>query len=1117
MRQNGTRLLAVLTALMLLLGALPETWAAKADAVPRYGRTTATSVAVRIKPDTKAGYHFRVDIGTVCAVTDTVSSGGSLWYKVVLEKPGSTSGHTYIGYIKGDCFTPLTDVEIQAWEANPVNVVSTVTNFEGVTTTQVTNTVTAISGVTTTTGATGQITNGGVNFRSGASMRASSLLKLERGNVIELLSIPSATDADPWYKARYDGKVGYVQGKFVRVLTTGNLNVGGAAATVANVTSPYLPAATAAPVVTAAPAAAAAPAVQTVTAQDYTGYYARLALTSANLRKTPAGDVGTQWLGQGSILPIVGAVVNQSGYVWYPVNYNGTNYYVRGDCIQITSMSAGAPTAAPVAAAAPTVAPVAVADNQTATPINANLQTGHVKVTSGDVNLRLQPSGEKVDTIKRGTVVQVYGSPVAQGGYNWYYVLYNGSHGYLRSEFVMVCDANGEPDTLHPAGVVGAAAAAPVTATTAAAATTTTTTTAAAAPAAASTETGAKVPSIYGYVKTIADKVNLRNAPAGSGIEQIPVNTVLPMAGVAITSGQYIWYPVLSNNGNAGFLRGDCVMLTDRAGNAVQGAATTAAATGTTPTTVSSNASAATTYGYVMVTKSKVNFRSAPGGGTIGTLEKNTVWPMTGAEQAQGGYTWYPISMNGTNGYVRGDCSFKLSAAQQAQYLSGLAVTGGAPADDAGGTTKYIQTKADKVYLRQTASKDSGALTQLPLGAALEFTATTVAGGVQWYNVTYNGIRGWLMGSYVQEITAAQYAAYVAANPTAAPVAAVTADTAAAAQPTVAGYIRTTKKSVNVRVQPGSKNTLGQVQKDAVYAYTTTTRSGNYTWYLCATELGQGYIRGDCTEEVNADGTKISSVVSGDLSGVATGTAGGTPAVAAEASYSILKLGSTSSAVRNLTQALKDQGYYNGTVTNQYTSAVETAVKNFQRAKNLSVDGIAGEATQHALFGTVPVGTANTNDMRMTLYRAEKIDWYTGGIQELLPRGTNFKIYDVQTGIVWWAHRWAGGSHADIEPLTAADTARLCQIYGVTSAKQIASKNLWQRRPCLITIGNRTFACSLYGVPHNYGADTIKSNNMDGQVCLHFTNSRTHGSKKVDSYHAAAIQYAWEHAPNGHK
>ncbi len=1108
MRHYGTRLLAVLTALMLLLGALPETLAAKAEAVPRYGKTTATGVAVRIRPDTTAGYHFRVDLGTVCAVTDTVSAKGSLWYKVVLEKPGSASGHTYIGYIKGDCFTPLTDLEIQAWEANPVNVVTTTTNAAGATTTAVTNTVAAVNSVSTTTGATGQITNGGVNFRSGPSMRDSSLFKLERGNVIELLSIPSATDADPWYKARYNGTVGYVQGRFVRVLTTGSL---GAAAEPA-------PVAYTAPAVTAAPAApaAAAPAAQAVTTQDFTGYYARLALTSANLRKTPNGDVGTQWLGQGSILPIVGATVTQSGYVWYPVNYNGTNYYVRGDCIQVTSMSAGAATVAPVAAAAaPTVAPVAVPENTTATPINAGLQTGYVKVTSGDVNMRLQPSGEKVTTIKRGTVVPVYGSPVAQGGYNWYYVLFEQSHGYVRSEFVMVCNADGTPGALSPTGVNGAAAA---TTATAAAATTATTATAATAATTttAATGIGSPVASIYGYVRTIADKVNLRESAAGRTLEQIAINTVLPMGGTAITSGQYVWYPVRSQAGNMGYLRGDCVIMTDQSGNAVTAVTNAAAvntAANTAVTTASANPSAVTTYGYVMVTKSQVNFRSAPGGGTIGTLDKNTVWPMIGAEQAQGGYTWYPISMNGTNGFVRGDCSFRLSAEQQAQYLSGKAVTGGAPAGTGSGTTKYIQTTADKVYLRQTASKDSGALGQVPLGVALEFSATTVAGGTMWYNVTYAGTRGWLMGTYVKEITQTEYAAYAAANATPVPAASTVAEVVAAAQPTVAGYVKTTKKSVNVRVQPGSTSTLGTVAKGQVFAYTATARSGNYTWYLSETNLGQGYLRGDCVEEVNADGSKISSVVSS----TAATAAGAVTTVSAEASYSILKIGSTSSAVRNLTEALKAQGFYSGNVTNQYTSAVEEAVKNFQRARGLSVDGIAGEATQHALFGTVPIGSANTADTAMTLYQAEKIDWYTGGIQELLPRGTNFKIYDVQTGIVWWAHRWAGGSHADIEPLTASDTARLCQIYGVTSAKQIASKNLWQRRPCLITIGNRTFACSLYGVPHNYGADTIKSNNMDGQVCLHFTNSRTHGSKKVDSYHAAAIQYAWEHAPNGHR
>ena len=55
-------------------------------------------------------------------------------------------------------------------------------------------------------------------------------------------------------------------------------------------------------------------------------------------------------------------------------------------------------------------------------------------------------------------------------------------------------------------------------------------------------------------------------------------------------------------------------------------------------------------------------------------------------------------------------------------------------------------------------------------------------------------------------------------------------------------------------------------------------------------------------------------------------------------------------------------------------------------------------------------------------------------------------------------------------------------------------------------------------MPHNYPeGDTISTNNFKGQVCLHFTNSWTHGSKKVDSLHTDAIQFAWENAPNGHK
>ena len=229
-----------------------------------------------------------------------------------------------------------------------------------------------------------------------------------------------------------------------------------------------------------------------------------------------------------------------------------------------------------------------------------------------------------------------------------------------------------------------------------------------------------------------------------------------------------------------------------------------------------------------------------------------------------------------------------------------------------------------------------------------------------------------------------------------------------------------------------------------------------------------------------------------------------------EATYTTLRYGSKGTAVSNLVQELKNQGFYSGSLTTVYNSVVEKAVTAFQKAKGLKVDGIAGSQTQHALFNTVPVGEGNRTNLDFDTYPVEKIDWYTGGINELWPRGSNFKVKDVETGLVWWAHRWAGGLHVDAEPLTAADTAILCKIYGVDKASQITEKTHWQRRPCWVTIGTRTFACSLYGVPHNPDGDTISNNNFTGQLCLHFTNSKTHGSKNVDSLHQEAIEKAYK-------
>ena len=184
--------------------------------------------------------------------------------------------------------------------------------------------------------------------------------------------------------------------------------------------------------------------------------------------------------------------------------------------------------------------------------------------------------------------------------------------------------------------------------------------------------------------------------------------------------------------------------------------------------------------------------------------------------------------------------------------------------------------------------------------------------------------------------------------------------------------------------------------------------------------------------------------------------------------------------------------------------------------KDLSATGTADSATQHALFGTRPDKAGDTSDLSFAIYPAEKIDWFTGGIQEMLPRGAKFKIYDVKTGIVWWAYRQAGGKHMDIETLSAADSKRLCEIYGTQTLQEIVDRNMWYpRRACLVTIGTRTFACSLDGMQH--GDDTISNNGMDGQVCLHFTNSQGHASGEVSTSHAEAIEYAYKNAPNGQK
>ena len=110
---------------------------------------------------------------------------------------------------------------------------------------------------------------------------------------------------------------------------------------------------------------------------------------------------------------------------------------------------------------------------------------------------------------------------------------------------------------------------------------------------------------------------------------------------------------------------------------------------------------------------------------------------------------------------------------------------------------------------------------------------------------------------------------------------------------------------------------------------------------------------------------------------------------------------------------------------------------------------------------------------------------------------TSFKVAtvtDVLTGKSFQVRRYYGTYHADTEPLTAADTATLREVYGGWS---------WQRRPIIVEVDGRRIAASMNGMPHGQGS--IEENGFPGHFCIHFLGSRIHLSGKMDPDHHTSI------------
>ena len=136
---------------------------------------------------------------------------------------------------------------------------------------------------------------------------------------------------------------------------------------------------------------------------------------------------------------------------------------------------------------------------------------------------------------------------------------------------------------------------------------------------------------------------------------------------------------------------------------------------------------------------------------------------------------------------------------------------------------------------------------------------------------------------------------------------------------------------------------------------------------------------------------------------------------------------------------------------------------------------------------------------RVLKSRVVKMDWYKGG-SDVLEKDHYAYIYDIASGYTIRIKRMGGHNHADVEPATKADTAKL-RALGYS----------WDSRAVILISNGKYVAAAINTKPH--GDQTIHNNGYNGQFCLHLLNSKTHESGKINTEHQAAIRraYNWAH------
>lgn len=138
----------------------------------------------------------------------------------------------------------------------------------------------------------------------------------------------------------------------------------------------------------------------------------------------------------------------------------------------------------------------------------------------------------------------------------------------------------------------------------------------------------------------------------------------------------------------------------------------------------------------------------------------------------------------------------------------------------------------------------------------------------------------------------------------------------------MAAYVRTNGSALNIRSAPNGR-VVGSIANGATVSLSGETSNG---W----SQLSNGnWVASRWIRNGNSGG----------------GGGGGSPS-------GVLRPGSSGSPVTNLQNRLRQLGYFSGSSTGYYGSVTSSAVRRFQAARGLQVDGLAGPRTLAALSGS---------------------------------------------------------------------------------------------------------------------------------------------------------------------